>query len=103
MEEMRLGGHPIKSIAARLDSLLLVLKSCKGETCVHPWRSLHPAGSVETLEDALSPRFDEFYLQQQVRIEYNRCEFGYILDAEGPQFEQDGLVYRQGSRWSEWT
>jgi hypothetical protein len=94
---------PVTKVAARLDSLLFVLKSCKGERCAKPWQALHPAGDVSTLADALSSRFDVFYEEEQVRIKYNRCEYGYIIDAEGPQFEGDGLVYRDGIKWSEWT
>lgn len=90
-------------MVARLDSLLFVLKSCKEKTCIRPWHSLHPVGNVHNLDDALSPRFDNFYVQEQVKVEFSRCEFGYILDAEGPQFDRDGLVYRHGLPWSEWT
>jgi hypothetical protein len=46
--------------------------------------------------------FDDFYETQQKKIKYNRCELGYIVDAEGPQFETDGLVFRHGSAWSHW-
>ncbi|KAJ0268250.1 hypothetical protein COL940_013569 [Colletotrichum noveboracense] len=53
-------GLSIEKIVSRLDSLLLVTKSCKGSVCTHPWRSLHPQGNVDTLRDALSPRFDSF-------------------------------------------
>jgi hypothetical protein len=101
--EPKLLGIPISKVVARLDSLLLVLKSCKGERCVRPWKSLHPAGNVATLKEALSPDFDSFYEKEQVRVNYNRCEPGYIIDAEGPQFELDGLVYRDGVKWSEWV
>jgi len=96
-------GSPIEQVTARLDSLLFVLKSCKGATCTHPWRALHPGGNVENLRDALSPRFDHFYLHQQKKVSYSSCESGYIVDAEGPQFELDGLVYRDGLKWSEWV
>ncbi|ORY65763.1 arylsulfatase [Pseudomassariella vexata] len=96
-------GYSLEKVAARLDSVLFVLKSCKEETCVHPWRALHPAGNVENLMDALSSRYDQFYMQQQARIEFDRCENGYIVDAEGPQFEKDGLVDRHGLSWSEWA
>lgn len=95
--------RPIQKVAARLDSLLFVLKSCKGERCVKPWKALHPNGDVATLKDALNSRFDEFYEKEQVRVKYDRCEPGYILDAEGPQFDSDGLVYRDGVKWSEWV
>jgi hypothetical protein len=96
-------GLPVSKIASRLDSLLFVLKSCKGEQCVNPWKALHPYGEVSTLEDALETRFDAFYEIEQVRIKYDRCEAGYIIDAEGPQFETDGLVFRDGVKWSEWV
>ena len=96
-------GYPLAKVVARLDSLLFVLKSCKGRTCTKPWRALHPAGNVGNLHDALSPRFDNFYETQQKRIEYSRCEAGYIVDAEGPQFEREGFVYRHGAQWHEWV
>ncbi|KAH0428072.1 arylsulfatase [Colletotrichum camelliae] len=96
-------GLPIEKIVSRLDSLLLVTKSCKGPICTHPWRWLHPQGNVDTLRDALSPRFDIFYQKQQVRVEYSRCEMGYLVDAEGPQFERDGLVYWKRLHWSDWV
>ena len=96
-------GLPITKVAARLDSLLFVLKSCKGDRCVNPWSALHPEGDVLTLADALHPKFDAFYEAEQVRVKYNRCEPGYIIDAEGPQFEDEGLVYRDGVKWSEWV
>lgn len=96
-------SYPLHKVVARLDSLLFVLKSCKGQTCIKPWRALHPAGNVENLHDALSSRFDHFYESEQKRVEYTRCEAGYIIDAEGPQFERDGQVYRYNSRWSDWV
>lgn len=77
----------------------MVLKSCKGITCTKPWHVLHPAGNVESLHDSLHNDFDDFYTTQ-VKVEYDRCEFGYILDAEGPQ---EPLIYRAGIPWSEWV
>lgn len=96
-------GLPIGKVAARLDSLLLVLKSCKAERCINPWGALHPDNHVASLKQALSPRYDSFYEQEQVRIKYNRCENGYIVDAEGPQFDADGIFFRDGLRWDEWV
>ncbi|TDZ24828.1 Arylsulfatase [Colletotrichum orbiculare MAFF 240422] len=96
-------GLPIKKVVSRLDSLLLVTKSCKGSVCTHPWRAMHPQGNVDSLRDALSTRFDSFYEQQQVRVEYSRCELGYLVDAEGPQFEKDGLVYWKSPNWGDWV
>ncbi|KAJ4416610.1 hypothetical protein N0V85_002211 [Neurospora sp. IMI 360204] len=96
-------GVPFQKVVARLDSLLFVLKSCKGKTCIRPWEALHPAGNVQNLYDALSSRFDSFYEKEQKRVEFDRCERGYIVEAEGPQFETDGLVYRDGHRWDQWV
>ncbi|PKS08523.1 hypothetical protein jhhlp_004908 [Lomentospora prolificans] len=95
-------GHPLKTLVPRLDALLFVLKSCSGLSCSQPWRSLHPQGNVASLRDALSPRFDAFYAEQ-ARVEWSRCELGHLIDAEGPQFEKDGNIYWQGSKWSDWT
>ncbi|KAF2143973.1 uncharacterized protein K452DRAFT_306619 [Aplosporella prunicola CBS 121167] len=96
-------GLPVTKAIARLDSLLFVLKSCKSETCIRPWEALHPDGNVQNLHDALSPRFDKFYEVEQERVSFSRCELGYIIDAEGPQFEKDGLFFREGNRWSDWV
>ncbi|KIV99664.1 uncharacterized protein PV09_08719 [Verruconis gallopava] len=96
-------GLPIAKVVSRLDSLLFVLKSCKGDVCRDPWKALHPQGDVHTLREALNGKYDSFYEEEQVRIKYNRCEQGYIIDAEGPQFELDGLVYREGNKWSDWV
>ncbi|KAF7553217.1 hypothetical protein G7046_g7166 [Stylonectria norvegica] len=89
----------LSKVIDRLDSLLLVLKSCKGRDCIEPWKILHPEGGVETLEDALSYRFDEFY-GEQVKVRHGWCEEGYIVDAEGPQV---GYQYREGLEWHHWT
>jgi hypothetical protein len=96
-------GLPISKVVARLDSLLFVLKSCTGETCVQPWQSLHPDGNVLTLRDALSAKFDDFYEVQQIKVEFNRCERGYIINAEGPQFEREGIAFRDGLPWHQWV
>ncbi|KAK9459623.1 uncharacterized protein V1516DRAFT_666162 [Lipomyces oligophaga] len=43
--------------------------------------------------------------EQLGRAEYNASQIktlsSYQLDAEGPQFEREGLVYRQGAPWYE--
>ncbi|KAF2772745.1 Arylsulphatase [Teratosphaeria nubilosa] len=89
----------LDKLISRLDALTMVMKSCKGETCVSPWAVLHPQGDVSTLDDALQMRYDEFY-EQQVKVAFERCEQGYLIDAEGPQ---TGLQYRDGLWWSHWT
>ncbi|KAK7993953.1 hypothetical protein PG989_007334 [Apiospora arundinis] len=102
-------GVPVKKMVSRLDSLLFVLKSCKGETCINPWEALHPGGDVRGLGDALLPRWDRFYEdQRERRIQFDRCEMGFILDAEGPQFEDEERekveeAFRNQAAWHEWT
>ena len=76
---------PINRLESRLEALLLVLKSCKAITCIKPWLALHPGGKVTTLKDAMDPKFDAFYEQQQNRISFSKCEPGYIIKSEGPQ------------------
>lgn len=68
----------------RLDTLLMVLKSCKGDVCVHPWKTIHPLGNVNTLKDAMSPEFDAFYASQP-KISFSECAMGYFPSSEGPQ------------------
>ena len=79
------GGFPVNRLESRLDALLLVLKSCKADTCTRPWRALHPAGDVKSLVDAMDKKFDQFYEEEQNRVGYDYCDQGYIVAAEGPQ------------------
>lgn len=79
-----LGGRPFENIVDRLDALMMVLKSCKGNNCVDPCSVLHPHGDIKTLKDALSSHFDAFY-DDQPKVSFDSCELGYIREAEGPQ------------------
>ncbi|KAI0376672.1 Arylsulphatase [Hypomontagnella monticulosa] len=99
----RIAGAPLDKVVARLDSLLFILKTCKAATCTNPWKALHPAGNVESLRDALSPRFDSFYEEKSRMIVFDRCEMGFLLDAEGPQFKDESLLSSFDSRWQEWS
>lgn len=83
-------GRNLERVVDRLDSLMMVLKSCKGKSCVDPWRNIHPRGDVRTLSDALSERFDTFY-EKQTKVSFSKCELGYIKESEGPQ---EFLVYQ---------
>jgi len=78
------GGFPIERLQTRLDALLMVLKSCKGEVCVKPWETLHPLGDVHTLKHAMNPEFDTFYASQP-KISFSECGLGYFPRIEGPQ------------------
>ncbi|RMZ81805.1 hypothetical protein DV738_g2020, partial [Chaetothyriales sp. CBS 135597] len=74
---------PIARLLTRLDALLLVLKTCKGSVCVHPWSLLHRDGKVTSLHDALDSKYDGFYSQQQ-SVGFTKCEKGYIIESERP-------------------
>ncbi|KAG8666705.1 hypothetical protein FPOAC2_11823 [Fusarium poae] len=101
-QPVQLLGYPLESVVARLDALLLVGKTCKGLVCSQPWKTLHPQGDVKTLEDALSLEFDEFYVKQQPKVSFGWCAGGHVLDAEGAQFEKEGLAYWRPD-WSNWV
>ncbi|KAJ5493578.1 Alkaline phosphatase-like alpha/beta/alpha, partial [Penicillium fimorum] len=94
-QTVNLGKHPAKhtykianrelpQIIARLNALMLVLKSCEGDACRYPWKQLHPAGKVNSLADALDSGFDTFY-ENQPMVSFSSCQGGYIISAEGPQ------------------
>lgn len=75
---------PLVTLLPRLDALLMVLKSCKGRTCTHPWSVVHPAGDVTSLGEALREEFDDFYQTQQNKVVFDKCEKGYFPESEGP-------------------
>lgn len=77
-------GRSLRQFVARLDALMMVLKSCVGVECTHPWFQLHPQGNVETLGDALNSKYDSFY-ESQHKVGFSACKMGYLLEYEGPQ------------------
>lgn len=100
--EPRLFGRPLSQVVARLDALLLVLKSCQGATCIEPWKVLQPEESVHSLRDALAEEYDPFY-SQQPRVSFDWCAEGYVIDAEGPQAPGAPLTSRYGVSWDHWV
>lgn len=77
----------------------MVLKSCKGQTCIQPWDVLQPADNVTTLHDVLVEKYDAFYTAQP-QVSFDWCEKGYIIAAEGPQ---NPLTSRYGVSWDSWV
>lgn len=59
--ENQLAGYDIERLLTRVDALLLVLKSCKGNACVKPWKELHHDGNVNNLRDAMNQTFEDKY------------------------------------------
>jgi hypothetical protein len=85
-------GRPLSQVISRLDALLMVQKSCKRTACQRPWTELHPAGDAVSLPGVLDSRFDGFYAKA-AKVGFSRCDMGYLVNAEGPQFETLGLRY----------
>ncbi|KAM0227199.1 hypothetical protein ACHAPO_011736 [Fusarium lateritium] len=94
-------NRPLVKFVSRLDSLMMVMKSCKGKTCQNPWSILHPEGDVRSLDDALHKKYDDFYLDsaRSNSVRFSMCANGYIVAAEGPE---NPLVY-QAADWSAMT
>ncbi|KAM0723466.1 hypothetical protein Q7P37_000452 [Cladosporium fusiforme] len=94
-------GRPFKHVMNRLDSLLMVTKSCKAHQCRRPWQTLHPDGDVDKLTGALDKRFDAFY-EAQPRVSFAFCVKGHVVSAEGPQnvnpWSSGGLDGQNGDR-----
>ncbi|KAK5944848.1 hypothetical protein PMZ80_002049 [Knufia obscura] len=82
----------ISHLLTRLDALLMVLKTCKGRQCTHPWEQLHPSGDVIALRDALDPGYDDFYEREVAKVSFGECEQAYVLESEGPVWDPDGLA-----------
>ncbi|CAG7922101.1 unnamed protein product [Penicillium olsonii] len=99
LQEIEVLGYAMSEVVPRLDALLMVLKSCKGSECVKPWETLHPDGSVTSLKEALDPKYNAFY-HSQPKVSYDRCEYGYEIDAEGPQ---EVFAYKDGYSLESWV
>ncbi|KAH8884096.1 Arylsulphatase [Thozetella sp. PMI_491] len=78
-------GVSVYQLASRLDALLFLLKSCKGESCRHPWETLMPGQNVKSLHDALVQKYDTFF-GSVPRVSFTSCQAGYIVSEEGPQY-----------------
>ncbi|KAJ5942185.1 Alkaline phosphatase-like alpha/beta/alpha [Penicillium verrucosum] len=99
LEEIEVLGYAMSEVVPRLDALLMVLKSCRGSECVKPWGTLHPDGSVTSLKGALDPKFNSFY-HSQPKVSFDRCVYGYEIDAEGPQ---EAFAYKDGYSLESWV
>ncbi|KAF5849867.1 hypothetical protein GGP41_005356 [Bipolaris sorokiniana] len=78
------GNYTVGRLQPRLDALLMVLKSCKGQVCVKPWEILHPRGDVKRLGDAMNPKYEGFYASQP-KVAFEECALGYFPEVEGSQ------------------
>lgn len=75
------------ALANRLDALILALKTCKGaKACTEPWETLLPGADVASLAEAMDAKYDDYFASLP-KISFDRCEEGYIADAEGPMWD----------------
>ncbi|KAM3503491.1 hypothetical protein MY10362_004164 [Beauveria mimosiformis] len=102
-------GYPVNQLEARLDTLLLTLKNCKGEVCRQPWSFVFPPSSgqrIQTLADAMDPKYDEFFRSQEP-VSFLDCVKGYLLEYEG-SFAPQPFVNTKGeavleARMEDWV
>jgi len=97
-----ISGFGLSLLQDRLDALVMVLKTCKGEVCVKPWETLHPAGDVHTLKEAMSSLYDDFYASQP-KVSFSDCALGYFPNVEGPQLSLPYISPLQASMNEHWT
>lgn len=88
--EDKIAGYDIKRLLPRIDGLLLLLKSCNRDTCVHPWKHLHRNGEVKNLRDAMQHKYDAKY-HRLPKVHFRKCFKNGTVDlwAEGPQWHPD--------------
>uniref|UniRef100_A0A0W0EVU3 Putative arylsulfatase n=1 Tax=Moniliophthora roreri TaxID=221103 RepID=A0A0W0EVU3_MONRR len=78
-------------LASRLDALLVVLKTCVGDTCRNPWGAIFPAGEASGLIESLDTQYDT-YFDSLPKFGYRLCQFGY--------FEEDAAGQVEFPRWN---
>ncbi|GAA6050414.1 hypothetical protein JCM3770_004026 [Rhodotorula araucariae] len=93
--------HPASFTArlhTRLDALLLVLKSCSGDSCRNPWGVIFRDGKVRSLKAALDEQYDA-YFEDLPRVRYSECRLGFHSKLEAP-FWTDDLAYSPRKQYS---
>jgi hypothetical protein len=77
--------YPTLSLVTRLDALLFVLKTCKGQTCYLPWETLMPNTGVSCLVEAMDTKYDE-YFKNLPKVQWDTCDVGQVREVEGEIF-----------------
>jgi hypothetical protein len=88
-------SHQHQRLLERLDSLLLVLKTCVGEICHKPYRALFPAssfdatgGEVYSIAQVLDAKYD-WYFHSLPRVRFSKCALGYQSRFEYPEWKAE--------------
>lgn len=85
----------------RLDALLLVLKTCRGDTCTNPYKELSTHNDFVQLSDLLQQRnVDsnvESWLRDLPKVEYSTCQLGYQSRNEWPQWKSEWAFGRDST------
>lgn len=90
----------LQKLLHRLDALLLVLKTCVGESCHAPYSVIFPSieatgGQVYRLDQALDPKYDAYFAQLP-KVRYTHCALGYQTRLEKPDWSAE-LAFRGDS------
>ncbi|KAF2875643.1 arylsulfatase [Massariosphaeria phaeospora] len=83
-------SYPRDTLISRLDGLLLVLKTCKGKTCVSPWDTVLPGEGITTLAAAMHKQYNTYFADMP-KVSFDTCLEGYLEDNEHPLWE-DGMA-----------
>jgi hypothetical protein len=63
----------------------MAMKSFKDQSCIEPWRVLYPDCHINSLQDEMNSKYNNFYLQDAEKnsISFKMCLPGYIITPEG--------------------
>lgn len=77
-------GRHQSALVDRLDAMLMVLKTCKQDSCRDPWKTLFPNGEVGDIRSAMHEKYDDFFVKQP-KVKFAQCVGGAVRSLEGPQ------------------
>lgn len=80
-QDIQFFNRPWDQLIQRLDALLMVLKSCKQDTCRDPYSVLFPKRQVQDLTAAMDTEYDSFF-NKTPKVTFHGCYTGYIPELE---------------------
>lgn len=86
-----------RRLVERLDGLLLVLKTCKGNSCRQPYHELFPSeGKLHALSQVLDAKYDDYFANLP-RVQWSECILGFQSRMEKPEWDPS-LAYGKKRR-----